>query len=277
MLQLYVSRASKLVAVYFLGASTLFATSAVLAEGTFNEPVAKALRAPDPAPQPTLATIFVARKIVTIEPKHPSGEAVAVSGKRIIAVGTLDEVKKALGDRPYKVDETLKSKIVMPGFIDQHLHPILGALTLAVDVIAPEDWVLPGKTFKAATSEADYRARLKIAEAAVERPQRVASFLGLSFALARQARSQSAGCDQQHTADRRLAALLSRIHPQHAGAEGARPHRGNDQGQGYGERAVELGGRAFLGDRPQLDDHADDEGARHARAPLARPEADGRL
>ncbi|CAJ0882392.1 hypothetical protein AMST5_03333 [freshwater sediment metagenome] len=153
-----------------VAASVLFTPSIASAEGTFSEPLTKALQEPTSTPQPTLATIFVARKIVTIEPKHPSGEAVAVSGKRIIAVGTLDEVKKALGDRPYKVDETLKSKIVLPGFIDQHLHPILGALTLAVDVIAPEDWVLPGKTFKAATSEADYRARLKMAEAQLKDP-----------------------------------------------------------------------------------------------------------
>jgi predicted amidohydrolase YtcJ len=154
----------------FVAASVFFTQGNALAEGTFSEPVAQALQEPKSAPQATPATIFVARKIVTIEPKHPSGEAVAVSGKRIIAVGTLDEVKSALGARPYKVDETFKSKIVFPGFIDQHLHPILGALTLAVEVIAPEDWVLPGKTFKAATSESDYRARLKAAEAQLKDP-----------------------------------------------------------------------------------------------------------
>ena len=54
----------------------------------------------------------------------------------------------------------------MPGLIDQHLHPVLGALTLAVEVIAPEDWVLPGKTYKAALTPEDYHARLKAAEAA---------------------------------------------------------------------------------------------------------------
>ena len=40
----------------------------------------------------------------------------------------------------------------MPGFIDQHLHPVLGALTLAIEVIAPEDWVLPDRTCKAAAT-----------------------------------------------------------------------------------------------------------------------------
>ena len=71
-----------------------------------------------------------------MEADNPSATAVAVSGKRIVAVGSLDQVKAALGDRPYRVDDDLRRKIVLPGFIDQHLHPILGALTLAVEVIA---------------------------------------------------------------------------------------------------------------------------------------------
>lgn len=112
------------------------------------------------------ATIFVAKKIVTMERDKPVARAVAVSGNRIVAVGSLDEVKAALGGGAYRIDETFANKIVLPGFIDQHLHPVLGALTLAVEVIAPEDWALPGKTYKAASSPEEFRARLKAAFAA---------------------------------------------------------------------------------------------------------------
>jgi hypothetical protein len=100
----------------FAAVSVFFTQGVALAGGTFSEPVAQALQAPASAPQPSVTTIFIARKIVAMEPKHPSGEAVAVSGKRIIAVGvgTLDQVKRALDDRPYKVDETFKSKIILP-------------------------------------------------------------------------------------------------------------------------------------------------------------------
>ena len=56
----------------------------------------------------------------------------------------------------------------MPGLIDQHLHPILGALTLATEVIATEDWVLPGRTFKAANSSVEYIDRLKTADSAMK-------------------------------------------------------------------------------------------------------------
>lgn len=151
-------------------AATLFSAPEVLADGSVNEQVSDALRTSTTSTPSAPATIFVARKVITMEPSIPSGEAVAVSGKRILAVGKLDDVKKALGDKTYTIDESLKSKIVMPGFIDQHLHPILGALTLAVEVIAPEDWVLPGKTYKAANGAEEYLARLKTAEVNLKDP-----------------------------------------------------------------------------------------------------------
>ena len=111
-------------------------------------------------------TVFTAKKIVTMEKSVATAQAVAVKDKRIVAVGTLASVKAALGDTPYALDEQFKDKVLMPGFIEQHMHPFLGALTLSTEVIANEDWVLPGKTFKAAVTPAQYKARLKAAEAA---------------------------------------------------------------------------------------------------------------
>jgi predicted amidohydrolase YtcJ len=165
-------RLSGLYASAFLATASLAICPAplALADGSVNEQMTKALEKEPTSREPAPATIFVAREVITMEPGNPSGDAVAVSGKRIVAAGKLEDLKKALGDRPYTVDETFKSKIVMPGFIDQHLHPILGALTLAVEVIAPEDWNLPGRTFKAANSQEDYRSRLKAAETNLKTP-----------------------------------------------------------------------------------------------------------
>ena len=105
-----------------------------------------------------------------MERDNPTATAVAVEGDRIVAAGSLDEIKAALGARAYRIDRTFADKVVLPGLIDQHLHPILGALTLAVEVIAPEDWVLPGKTYMAAMTQEDYRARLKAAVEASKDP-----------------------------------------------------------------------------------------------------------
>jgi predicted amidohydrolase YtcJ len=121
-----------------------------------------------PPPAPQAATVYTAKKIVTMDQANPESTAVAVAGARILAVGTLPEVKAALGDRPFTVNDTFASKVILPGLIDQHLHPILGALTLSTEVISTEDWALPGRTFKAANNPGEYMARLKAADAGMK-------------------------------------------------------------------------------------------------------------
>lgn len=92
---------------------------------------------------------------------NPQAEAVAVRGKQILLAGTLAEIKAFLGSSPYRLDETFAAKVITPGFIDQHLHPLLGALTLAVEVIAPEEWIVPGKVWKKAVEPREYLSRLR--------------------------------------------------------------------------------------------------------------------
>ena len=135
----------------------------VFADGSINETLGNGLA----APSASTVTIFTAKKVVTMERANPEATAVAVMGTRIVAVGSLAEVKAALGDRKFAVDDTFAAKVMLPGFIDQHLHPILGALTLSTEVIAPEDWVMPERTFKAAATPEEYLAKLKAAEAAM--------------------------------------------------------------------------------------------------------------
>jgi predicted amidohydrolase YtcJ len=107
-----------------------------------------------------MVTVYLG-SFITMDERAPRVEAVAVDKSRIRAIGTLPEVISQLGDVDYQIDSTtFHNAIVTPGLIDQHLHPILGAATLASEVIAIEDWVLPDRTFAAATSQTDYRARL---------------------------------------------------------------------------------------------------------------------
>ena len=149
-----------------LGGALAFLSSVTpaLADGSINETIGHGLATHPPA----TVTIYTAKKVITMERDNPEATAVAVAGKRIVAAGSLDEVKAALGDMKFTVDETFAGKVVLPGFIDQHLHPILGALTLSTEVIAPEDWVMPERTFPAAGTPEAYLARLKAAEAATK-------------------------------------------------------------------------------------------------------------
>ena len=108
-------------------------------------------------------TVFPARRVITMEPSSPDTTAVAVSGDRIVAVGSFEELR----DGDFAVDETFAEAVVCPGFIEQHLHPILAATALVTEVIAPEEWALPDRTFPAAQTGEEYRRALRNAERAL--------------------------------------------------------------------------------------------------------------
>ncbi len=115
-----------------------------------------------------MTTIFYGGPIITMENDQPTAEAVVTSqyGK-IVYVGSEQEALKQYPDSK-KID--LDDKVLMPGFIEQHLHPFLGALTLNMPVIAPEEWQLPTKTWPAVTNHDDYIAALIVQEKALKDP-----------------------------------------------------------------------------------------------------------
>ncbi len=115
-------------------------------------------------------TIMIAKIIHTMDDSVPVATAVAVTSGRITAVGTLDEVTGSMAGEPFELDCTHADDVLLPGLIDQHLHPLLAATTLATEVIATEDWVLPDRTFAAATSHDEYIARLAAADAELVDP-----------------------------------------------------------------------------------------------------------
>ncbi|WP_316169116.1 MULTISPECIES: amidohydrolase [unclassified Bradyrhizobium] len=123
----------------------------------------------DPKKLP-VATIFRAKEIITLDPARPSATAVAVLGDRILAVGSLEELKAAAGGQPYIIDDTFADKVIAPGFLAQHDHPLLTGLTMMSEIIAIEDWVLPSGTIPAAQNQNDYRKRLAEANAKLKDP-----------------------------------------------------------------------------------------------------------
>jgi predicted amidohydrolase YtcJ len=114
--------------------------------------------------------IYPAREVVTLDPAKPTARAVAVVGDRILAVGELDDLRKAAGTQPYSVNTRFADQVVVPGFIAQHDHPLLAALTMTSEIIAIEDWVLPDGTRPAAKSRDDYLKKLAAASARMKDP-----------------------------------------------------------------------------------------------------------
>ena len=64
--------------------------------------------------------IYVNAKVVTVNPAFEIKQAVAVSGGKILAVGTTADIRKLAGGATRVVD--LGGKTMLPGFNDNHIH-----------------------------------------------------------------------------------------------------------------------------------------------------------
>ena len=71
------------------------------------------------------ATIYPARKIVTMNPARPHATHVAVRDGRILGAGALEELA-GWGD--YRLDERFADKVLMPGLVEGHSHVMEGSL-----------------------------------------------------------------------------------------------------------------------------------------------------
>lgn len=110
--------------------------------------------------------VYTARKIITMEPALPEATAVAEQDGIIVAVGTIKDLRPLIELHKGRIDTTLQDKVLMPGFIDPHVHPSLPAVLTQFPFLAPESWSLPTGEFPGATTPQAYEARLKVLVAA---------------------------------------------------------------------------------------------------------------
>lgn len=106
-------------------------------------------------------TIFFNGDIITMEGDKPQYvEAVIEQEGKIIFSGNKSDALKQFKDELNEFD--LKGKTMMPGFIEPHAHPVsIGALILAIDIIAPHEWRFPHKTFPAVEGHDNYLTAVK--------------------------------------------------------------------------------------------------------------------
>jgi len=73
--------------------------------------------------------IAIHGKVWTENPQQPEAEAIAVSGHRVLAVGTTEEIERLKGPETKVLD--LQGRRVVPGFNDAHVHFFWGGQGLA--------------------------------------------------------------------------------------------------------------------------------------------------
>ena len=107
-------------------------------------------------------TVFLARKIITMDPGWPEASAVAVRDGRILSVGSLDELRPWLAGARYRIDDSFAGRVLMPGFIDPHQHVILAAITARLPNVAYYDTLRPdGPPLRGVRTRDEVIARLR--------------------------------------------------------------------------------------------------------------------
>ena len=93
------------------------------------------------------ATIYPARKVITMNPARPRATHVAVRDGRILGAGSLAELA-GWGD--YRLDDRFADKVLMPGLVEGHSHAHGGLELAAMSIAAifdrtdPDGTVWPG-------------------------------------------------------------------------------------------------------------------------------------
>jgi predicted amidohydrolase YtcJ len=107
--------------------------------------------------------VYTAKKIITMDRTLPEAQAVAVAEGRIVAVGSLESMDAWLQSREHVIDERFKDKVLLPGLIENHLHPFLAATLLNTTWITPHEWNLPGLSVERTRGREAYLAAVRAA------------------------------------------------------------------------------------------------------------------
>lgn len=76
--------------------------------------------------------VFKNGAVYTIDAKNPTAQAIAVTGKTISYVGTNEGAQQFIGPKTQVID--LKAQMLLPGFVESHIHPTMAQMALGADL-----------------------------------------------------------------------------------------------------------------------------------------------
>ena len=76
--------------------------------------------------------IFIAKEILTLNSRNDSVEAVATQGSKIINLGSKEELTSIYPNAD--LINNYENSILVPGFIEHHIHPFLAAVTMNSEI-----------------------------------------------------------------------------------------------------------------------------------------------
>lgn len=106
--------------------------------------------------------IITAREIITLDEAVQVGDAIAVEDGLILKIGSLESLKKFFPNAV--INRAAQDSVIVPGFIEHHIHPFLAAVTMNSKIIAIDDWKLPYSFSKGVRNREEYFEELIKAE-----------------------------------------------------------------------------------------------------------------
>ena len=114
----------------------------------------------------SLDRIIIPKQLITLDASNANSNAVMVRGDRIHVVGMKDDLMMAYPDAA--LDYSHANDVMVPGFIEHHIHPLLAAITMNSEILAIDDWIVPNKQSIGVRDRAGYFKRLKELETNIE-------------------------------------------------------------------------------------------------------------
>jgi len=107
-------------------------------------------------------TVFVAKKVITMDESWPTATAVAVRDGKVLSVGSLDDLKPWLKSASQvTIDRTFAGKILLAGFVEAHSHPFIGGSTITRPLLTYLPMATPyGPEFPGVKTQAEAAAKL---------------------------------------------------------------------------------------------------------------------
>ena len=103
-------------------------------------------------------TIYKAKEIVTLDQTISSADSVLISNDRVLAISSIKDLKDRYPEA--SINDQFKNDVMVPGFIEHHIHPFLSAITMNAEIIAIEGWNLPNNQSQAYRDRDSYLKRL---------------------------------------------------------------------------------------------------------------------
>ncbi|NDG93872.1 MAG: hypothetical protein EBY55_12155, partial [Gammaproteobacteria bacterium] len=75
--------------------------------------------------QHAMLDVYIAKSIVTMNRSLPEATAIAIRDGMVIEVGSLESLQPWLIREDYVIHREFESSVMVPGFIDPHLHPAM--------------------------------------------------------------------------------------------------------------------------------------------------------